>query len=463
MSIFLRLRFLLAVWIIGWGLVAYSPDALAQMERVQEQAAPEGPEEKSVEVVSVAADTDIEDRLTRIMNATGWFTDVRVNVDEGVAFLGGTAKESEHREWAARLARNTQDVVAVVNRIELAKVPVWDLRPIRSELEQGVRLLSHRLPDLLFAVMIMAFTFAGIFLTQMIGTRLLWRRMRNLILRQIVAKLVMTVIFVLGAYFALKVLGLTRLAATLLGGTGLVGLAIGLAFRDIAENFLASLLISLQHPFEKGDLIKVADHMGFVQFVNTRVTVLMTLEGNHVQIPNATIYKATITNITANPRQQLNFAVGIGYDASIAAAQKIGMRVMCAHPAVIQEPEPLVLVEKLGTATVNLRFYYWINARDYNVLKVQSAVMRQVKNAFQCENISMPDESREIVFPDGVPVTMVSPETPNKPAASPAKVGTQEDARTSNEAEGDLGSDASEIEAQARSSRRPEQGADLLE
>ncbi len=67
----------------------------------------------------------------------------------------------------------------------------------------------------------------------------------------------------LGLYLVLKVSGMTRLAMTVLGGTGLVGLVIGFAFRDIAENFLASILLSVQNPFRYGDLIEVAGYLGY--------------------------------------------------------------------------------------------------------------------------------------------------------------------------------------------------------
>ena len=66
----------------------------------------------------------------------------------------------------------------------------------------------------------------------------------------------------------LSVAGLTRLAATVLGGTGVVGLVVGIAFRDMAENFLASVLISIKRPFRIDDLIEVQGKKGFVQSVD---------------------------------------------------------------------------------------------------------------------------------------------------------------------------------------------------
>ena len=225
--------------------------------------------------------------------------------------------------------------------------------------------------------------------------------------------------FLLGVYFVLQVAGLTRLALTVLGGTGLIGIIIGFAFRDIAENFLASLLLSVRNPFRSGDLVEVAGHTGIVQNLNTRSTILLTLDGSHVQIPNATVYKSTIENFSSNPNRRANFTVGIGYDSSAAKAQKLISEVLRAHPAVLDAPEPLVLVEELGAATVNLRVNYWFDSGTHSPAKINSALLRQTKNVLLESGIELPDPAREVVFPRGVPVTMLSGTAELKRAQSP--------------------------------------------
>ena len=212
-------------------------------------------------------------------------------------------------------------------------------------------------------------------------------------------------IFLLGLYFVLQAAGLTRLALTILGGTGLAGIIVGFAFRDIAENFLASILLSVRNPFRTGDLIEVAGHTGIVQNLNTRSSVLLTLDGNHVQIPNATVYKSTITNYSSMPSRRAEFTVGIGYDSSTAKAQNIIAEILRAHPAVLDEPEPLVLVDALGDATVNLRIYYWFDSATFAPNKINSALLRLSKNALLEGGIELPDPAREVVFPKGVPLT----------------------------------------------------------
>jgi small-conductance mechanosensitive channel len=242
------------------------------------------------------------------------------------------------------------------------------------------------------------------------------------------------------------------------GGTGLIGLVVGIAFRDITENFLASLFLSLQQPFREGDLVEVAGITGFVQRLTSRTTVLMTPDGNQVQVPNSTVFRSTLRNFTSNPNRRDDFLVGIGYDDSIAFAQEIALKVLAEHPAVLTEPEPMVLVENLGPATVNLRVYFWLDGGRHSLLKVKSSVIRLVKRAFQDAGISMPDEAREVTFPDGVPVRMLeregtAPPAAARPAAEPGTVAT--------EAETGLQSEAGEIQEQARRSWTP--GENLLQ
>lgn len=115
-----------------------------------------------------------------------------------------------------------------------------------------------------------------------------------------------------GLYLVLRIAGLTQLALTVVGGTGLIGLVLGIAFRDITENLLASLLLSLQQPFREGDLVEVAEVTGYVQRLTSRTTVLMTLDGNQAQVPNSTVFKSTIHNFSSNPNRRDDFIVGIG-------------------------------------------------------------------------------------------------------------------------------------------------------
>ena len=424
-----------------------------------------------VTVDPTARDEEIEARLGRILKATGWFGNPQVEVEEGVVFLTGTAQGDAQRKWAGDLARNTQDVVAVVNRIESQPTIDWNLLPAREGMQQLLHDMIGSLPFLLVSLLILPVAW----LVAVVVTRALRhglrRRITTGLLREVVVRSAGAIVFLLGLYIVLRIAGLTRLALTLLGGTGLIGLVIGIAFRDITENFLASIFLSLQRPFLAGDLVQIESVLGYVQRLTVRTTVVMTLDGNEVQIPNSTVYRSTIRNFTSNANRRDDFTIGIGFDVAIAEAQAIALQVVREHPAVLKDPEPWVLVDNLGTATVNLKVYFWLNGKEHSWLKVRSSVIRLVKRAFQENGVSMPDAEREIVFPEGVPIIPfdgkslaasdggsgtqdASPKAEKRPAAEPDTVST--------EAEGQLCSEAGQIEQQARNTRQLDGEEDLL-
>lgn len=438
---------------LAFVLVCGVPAADAQQEETDRRPA-------KVDV-NPFADADIARRLEGILASTGWFENPQVTVREGVVFLDGRALRREHREWAEQLAANTVDVTAVVNRLEVERSP-WDLSPALQEVRDLGQEALKNLPLFAFGLLIL---FLFLLLSRLIATlarREMVRRGVKPLLSDVGAKALAIPVFLVGLYVVLKISGLSRLALTLLGGTGIAGLVIGIAFRDIMENFLASILISTRNPFHAGDVIDIEGRTGVVQGVTTRGTVLMDFEGNHMQIPNATVYKSTITNYTANPKRRMDFTVGIGYDASIAAAQSIALEIIGNHPAVLQDPEPLVLVENLGAATVNMRLYFWFDGTRYNGLKIKSALIRQVKRTFTERGISMPDEAREIIFPQEIPVRLLREEEQGRTPAAAKRPAQEPVEPVATEAEGDLGSEEEKISEQARSARNPEEGQNLL-
>lgn len=416
-----------------------------------------------IDVDAVPRDVQIEERLGKILRAASWFIRPSVRAEEGIVFLEGTTAEERHRQWAGDLARRTEDVVAVVNRIELSPRSLTDVKPALQGLELLWTGFIRSTPLLLVGALLLLGAYLG-------GRAATWairgsfsRRGQVDLVRDIVARALGVVVFTLGLYVALRIAGLTRLAATILGGTGVLGLVLGIAFRDIAENTLASILLTRQQPFRKGDLVLIDGIEGVIERLTVRATVLMTLDGNHVQIPNSTVYKSAIVNYTSNPTRRIDFTVGIGYGDAIARAQEVALSVISRHPAVLAQPEPWVLAETLGSAVVQLRIYVWLDGSRHSWLKVRSAIIRLVKRAFQEHGISMPDEAREVVFPDGVPVHLLrGGARRERDAALPRRNTDPEADSVSTGGEAGLGADAGGISEMARQARTPEAGEDLL-
>jgi small conductance mechanosensitive channel len=459
---------LICAAILCCGVFAFTSVAAQPLDNREDRPvpakAPDGKPESpgKVDVRPVARDDQIRQRIADILETTGWFGEPEVSVQDGIVFLTGTTENVDSRQWAGDLARNTEGVVAVVNQIEVAPTTVWDFDPALQVLNDLARGFVRMLPLIVVAIVVIAISWIFARLTVYVLRRRLEARPLSPLLRAVMARAGGILVMLVGLYLVLRIAGLTQLAFTVVGGTGLIGLALGIAFRDITENFLASLFLSLQQPFRAGDLIEVANITGFVQQLTSRTTVLMTLDGNQVQVPNSTVFRSTIRNFTSNPNRREDFMVGIGYEDSISSAQDVVLKVLAEHPAVLDEPEPLVLVDNLGPSTVNLRVLFWLDGGRHSWAKVKSSVIRLVKRAFQDAGISLPDEAREVTFPHGVPVRMVEPEGAAKPAKPTLAQPTAEPEKVATKAEAGLQSEAGEIKEQARKSWAPGAGENLL-
>lgn len=367
---------------------------LAGEARAQERPVPgtaEAPEpEKAarVDVVPPAGDQAIAERLQEIFGNVEALTDVEVRVRSGVVRLEGRAATEEARTNAVELAESLEGVVWVENRIERPQADE-QIAPAVQRLQEWWETVYNKLPLLGIALaVVIAAWFVARFLREWDPVSRSGRG-RPLV-RGIVRQVVATVIFIGGVIVALELLEATALVGAVVGAAGLAGLAVGFAFRDIAENYLASVLLGARRPFALADHVVIDTHEGKVMRLTTRETVLMTLDGNHLRLPNALVYKAVILNYTRNPLRQLWFDVGVGLGCSLADAQRTAIAALLDTPGVVEEPRPYTRVEELAESNVRVRFFAWVDQREADWYKVKSEAVRRVKSAFDVGGIEMP-------------------------------------------------------------------------
>jgi small-conductance mechanosensitive channel len=432
---------------------------------VEKVTTPTSPPAAKVQVAPLAHDDEIRRRLIKILDITGRYSQVKVEVKEGVVFLTGQVQLDEHKAWAGELARNTQDVVAVINELDVAAPSAWNFQPAATSLEEMRYGAIRALPFMACAVVILLLAWVSARVVTRWMRVALTQRIPAALLREVFARAFGFLVLLAGIYLTLRIANLTHLALTIVGGTGLLGLVLGVAFGNITENFLASIFLSMQHPFQVGDLVEVAGVVGYVQRLTTRTTVSMTLDGNEVQIPNSTVYKSVIRNFTTSPNRRDDFTISIPRNASIDDAQQLAMDVLEHHPAVLHDPESLVLVDSMTDTTAVLRVYFWLNGKEHSWLKVRSSVIRLVQQALR------PIEQSAAIEPDAAPAEKSS--IPRRSAKRKRQSGSDHSAKTearlahsspaaiANRAEGKLGTEADQIEEQAHEARRDD-GENLL-
>lgn len=182
---------------------------------------------------------------------------------------------------------------------------------------------------------------------------------------------------------------------------GLSSVAIGFAFRDILQNFLAGILILLAQPFRIGDQIILKSFEGTVENIETRATFIRTYDGRRIVIPNSELFTNPVTVNTAHEKRRLQFDVGIGYGDDIAQAKQVMLAALQDIPDVLREPAPDAIVVDLAASTVNIRLRWWVHPpRQFDVLNVQDIVLERVKTSLMAAGIDLPFPTTQILFHD---------------------------------------------------------------
>ena len=216
---------------------------------------------------------------------------------------------------------------------------------------------------------------------------------------------------VLGAFvkWAVVLLGVL-LAATivipslkpgdLIGGLGVGSVAIGFAFKDILQNWLAGLLILIRQPFQIHDQIEVNGFEGTVERIETRATIIATYDGQRVVVPNSDIYTNAVVVKTAHDRRRSQYDVGIGYGDDLQRAADVMRAAVASVPEVLREPAPEALPWDLAASWVAIRLRWWTESRRADVVLVHAKVLTAVKLALDEAGIDMPFETQVHLFHD---------------------------------------------------------------
>ncbi len=351
--------------------------------------AAEAPATPQVPTARVELDRRIEEQLNAVLGRIPELDEARARVEAGVVVLEGRVLSQEDRALADSLAARMPDVFYVENRIDT----VTSLRSRLGAALAGARerLLDFvaYLPLLVVAALIVA---AFALLAGWVGARdrLYERATPNLFAQNILRQAARGGLILIGLLLALQLLEVTALVGAILGAAGIFGLAVGFAFRAIAENYLAGVFLGFRQPFDPNDHVAMEGQEGKVVRLNARETVLMTLEGNHLRIPNAKVFGSAILNYTRNPRRRFGVTVSVGDAEDLQRALTEGTTALDEMEGVLEDPEPSGQVAELGDGVVTLRFFGWVDQRAHDFGKVRSEAIRIVKTRLDAAGITMP-------------------------------------------------------------------------
>lgn len=269
------------------------------------------------------------------------------------------------------------------------------------------------LPRIAFAILLLLITWLIAKQISRLAKAKLTTKAHDPLFGSFVANLIKYGLIICCVILFLHVLGLTGIAGGLMAGAGVSALILGFAFKDIAENFLAGIILAFDRPFRLNDTVRIGEQIGHIITLNFRTTHIKTFDEKDVFIPNSKIIKETLVNLTRDGMIRLDFLLGIAYEDDICKALELIVRTTKGIEGVIMEKEPFTVVEEMATSTVNIRVFFWTRTDDYKkgVLITKSTVITQVKEALIQAGFTLPANIQELKLYDkrtSLPVTLIS-------------------------------------------------------
>jgi small-conductance mechanosensitive channel len=218
------------------------------------------------------------------------------------------------------------------------------------------------------------------------------RRDRNN-LGEMLSSFVKWTIIIVGSLIAATIVVPSLKPGDLIAVLGVSSVAIGFAFKDILQNWLAGLLILLRQPFQIGDQIEVNGHEGTVEHIETRATIIKTYSGQRIVMPNSTIYTNAVVVKSAYDKQRNQYDVGIGYNNDIDEACAVIRKAIEGIPEIERDPPPAIVPWDLAASWVTIRVQWWRGTKK-NGAEIHASVIKAIKQALEKAKIDMPFETR---------------------------------------------------------------------
>ncbi|RBP50709.1 mechanosensitive ion channel family protein [Arenicella xantha] len=374
-------------------------------------------------------DARIESRIQNIFSKIDGLDAVLVEVEAGVVTLSGDASNERFANDAMDIATRTAGVVTVKDQINRTLGISDNVTPILTDFQASVRSMIRALPLTLVA-------FGVVIIFVLLGGAIarwnrLWQRIApNPFLAELLSHAVRILIIALGVVLALNLIGASKFIATILGGAGVLGIAISFAVRDTLENYISSIMLSLRQPFRAHDHVTINEHEGYVVRLTSRATILMTLDGNHLRIPNSIVFKGIILNYSTNPERRFDFQLGVDGEDDPLIAMQVGLDAIKQHDFILDDPSAGAMIDFVGDSSIVIKFMAWVNQSDTNFSKARSVAIKAAKTALEDQGFTLPEPIYRLRFDGRVPPVLAELVSADASATKSQKNVKQGDAKS---------------------------------
>lgn len=271
-------------------------------------------------------------------------------------------------------------------------LPAAPPEPALDKIERWIEGFYYLLPNLAVAVGVLVLIY-GLGMAARWGVIAWGRRRGRENLGEVLGGFVKWAVVGLGILIAMTIVFPSVRPVDLLAGLGVGSVAIGFAFKDILQNWLAGLLLLIRQPFQVGDQVVIKGFEGTVERIERRSTDLRTYDGRRVLIPNSDVYSSAVVINTAFPLRRSEYDLGIGYGDDIRQACEVVLATLSGIEGVETGPAPAVLPWSIDPSQVTLKIWWWTRSAQIDVMETRARVIAAVKAALDAAGIDMPYET----------------------------------------------------------------------
>lgn len=213
---------------------------------------------------------------------------------------------------------------------------------------------------------------------------------KHLDIANVVANVIYFFFLLSGVFLALQVAGLEKMLTHILAGAGIVGIVAGFAFKDIASNIFAGLLLKIQNPFKQGDWVNIDDTYGCIINVGWITTIIKTVPGQEVFVPNQIIYSQTFTNYSTWGKTRVVFKSGVSCGDDLEHVKSVALDEAKQVKSLLTTETIEFYFTDIGDSSYNFMLLFWIKFdSDEDFCNAMSDIIMQIKKRFEKENISI--------------------------------------------------------------------------
>ena len=273
------------------------------------------------------------------------------------------------------------------------------LNILMAQLRDIARNAIELLPQLLIAVVVILITYAFAKLAKNIARRILQKTTLRKSLINLLMLFSSLAIWVIGIMIA-AIIAFPDLTPTkMLAGLGIGSVAIGFAFKDIFENFLAGIIILLRKEMRINDFISCEGYQGKVETILVRETHIRQTDGELVILPNSMLFKNPLTITTDIEQRRTTIICGVGYGENVDQARKVIKQAVSACKTVISDSRPVeIFANEFADSSINFEVTWWTGSKPLEVRKSRDEVIAAVKAALDKSGIEIPFPYRTLTF-----------------------------------------------------------------